>query len=62
MERKEYINLIHNDDFLWEEERKLMHHFMCVQEQAFAWEDSERGSLRQDFFPHINVLVIEHTP
>ncbi len=61
-ERKEYIDSIHNDDFLWKEERKLMHHFMCVQDQAFAWEDSERGSFRQDFFPPIDIPVVEHTP
>lgn len=33
----------HSEDFLWPAERDLMHHFMCLQEQAFAWDDSERG-------------------
>ncbi len=61
-ERKEYIDSIHNDGFLWPEEMKLMHHFMTVQEKAFAWEDSERGSFRRDFFPPIDIPVIEHTP
>ncbi|SJL18848.1 uncharacterized protein ARMOST_22450 [Armillaria ostoyae] len=61
-ERKEYIDSIHNDGFLWSEEMKLMHHFMTVQEKAFAWEDSERGSFRKDFFPPIDIPVVEHTP
>ncbi len=61
-ERKEYIDSIHNDGFLWPEEIKLMHHFMTVQEKAFTWEDSERGSFRRDFFPPIDIPVIEHTP
>ena len=47
LERKEIIDKIHSGDFLWAEERKLMHHFMMVQEEAFAWDDSERGSFRK---------------
>ena len=61
-ERKEYIDSIHNNGFLWPEEMKLMHHFMTVQEKAFAWEDNERGSFRRDFFPPVDIPVIEHTP
>jgi hypothetical protein len=30
-----------HEGFLWPAERDLMHHFMCQQNQAFAWEDSE---------------------
>ncbi len=59
-ERKEIIDKIHEGDFLWLEERKLMHHFMMLQEQAFAWDDSERGSFRHDFFPPVEVPVVEH--
>ena len=35
-ERKEIIDKLHGDDFLWPEERKLMHHFMMLQEKGFA--------------------------
>src|SRR5882757_2872657 len=35
---------------------------LCQQNQMFAWEDSERGSFRPDFFPPINIPVIPHTP
>jgi hypothetical protein len=51
-----------HDGFLWPAERDLMHHFMCQQNQAFAWEDSERGSFRPDFFPPIDIPIIPHTP
>jgi hypothetical protein len=59
-ERKEIIDKIHAGDFLWLEERKLMHHFMMLQEIAFAWDDSERGSVRHDFFPPVEIPVIDH--
>lgn len=49
-ERKEVIDAIHEGDFLWPEEKKLMHNFMMEQNEAFAWDDSERGSFRHDFF------------
>ena len=61
-ERKEIIDKVHNDDFLWSEERKLMHHFMMLPEQAFAWTAEERGRFRHDFFPPVKMPVIPHTP
>ncbi|KAG5633727.1 hypothetical protein H0H81_005652, partial [Sphagnurus paluster] len=48
--------------FLTEAERRIMHDLMCKQNQAFAWEDEERGSFRSDFFPPVNIPVVEHTP
>ena len=61
-DRKEKIDQVHNGDFLWSEERKLLHHFMTVQEEAFAWDDSERGRFRDDFFPPVEMPVVEHKP
>ena len=61
-ERKEKIDDAHADDFLWEKERDLMHHFMMLQNEGFAWDDSERGSFREDFFPPVKMPVIEHKP
>ena len=59
-ERKEIIDKIHEGDFLWLEERKLLHHFMMVQDEAFAWDDSERGTFRHDFFPPVEFPLVEH--
>ena len=39
-----------------------MHHFMCLQHLAFAWDDSERRRFREDFFPPVSMPVIEHKP
>lgn len=49
-ERKEIIDKIHAEDFLWPEERMLMHHSMMLQEKGFAWDDTERGKFREDFY------------
>ena len=61
-ERMRALDERHNEDFLLPEERKLLHHFMCLHNQAFAWTDSERGSFREDFFPPVEFPVIPHTP
>lgn len=61
-ERKEAMDLVHGGDFLWPEERKLLHHLMTEQNQAFAWDDTERGRFREDFFPPIVIPAVEHTP
>jgi len=59
-ERKDEMDQIHKGDFLWPEERKLVHHLMMEQNQAFAWDDTERGRFREDFFPPIVMPTIEH--
>jgi len=56
------IDRVHPGDFLWPQERELMHHFMCVQNQGFAWNDSQRGRFREDFFPPVLMPVVEHKP
>ena len=61
-ERKEEFDRVHKGDFLWPEERKLMHHLMMEQNQAFAWDDSERGRFREDFFPPVVMPTVEHKP
>lgn len=60
-ERKEIINK-NNAGFLLEEERALLHHFMMLHQDAFAWNDSERGHFREDFFPPIDIPVVAHVP
>ena len=62
LERKEVIDKNHSEDFLWPEERKLLHHFMIVQEKGFAWCAEEGGNFRTDFFPPIKFPVLPHTP
>ena len=56
------IDKAHSEEFLWHEERRLMHHFMSEQNQGFAWNDSEQGHFREDFFPPIIMPVVKHKP
>ncbi|SJL18605.1 uncharacterized protein ARMOST_22202 [Armillaria ostoyae] len=62
MERMEQIDKVHNEEFLWPEECKLMHHFMMEQNEGFAWDDSERGAFKEEYFPPVTIPIIEHTP
>ena len=48
--------------FLRPAELDLLDDFMCKHERAFAWDDSERGRFRKDFFPPIEFPVVAHTP
>ena len=56
------IDANHPGSFLLPEERKLMHHFMMMFEHGFAWDESQKGSFREDFFPPIKIPVIPHVP
>jgi len=62
VKRKLIIDKAHPGDFLWPVERDLMHHFMCLHHDAFAWNDDERGHFREDFFPPIEIPTIQHKP
>ena len=62
LERKQVIDAARPGDFLLPEECALMHHFMSIQNAGFAWEDSERGHFREDFFPPIEIPTIPHKP
>ena len=35
---------------------------MMIHQDAFAWDDLERGHFREDFFPPVEILTIPHTP
>ena len=35
---------------------------MSLQNEGFAWDDSERSHFREDFFPPVKIPVIAHTP
>ena len=57
-ERKEIIDKIHKGEFLWPKERDLLHQLMMLQQEAFTWDDTERGHCREDFFPPVKMPVI----
>ena len=51
-----------HQDFLLEEEMKLLHQLMINQESTFAWDATERGRFRTDFFSPVDMPVVEHKP
>ena len=59
-ENKECINDIHPGDFLWPGEHDLMHHFMSLQNEGFAWNDTQRGHFHEDLFLPVLMPVVEH--
>ncbi|KAG6875312.1 hypothetical protein C0992_004348 [Termitomyces sp. T32_za158] len=50
----------HNKGFLTATELDVLTDLMAKQNKAFALEDSERGSLRTNFFPPVIILAIPH--
>ena len=61
-EQKAQFDQVHNGAFLLPEERKLVHHFMCLQNGGFAWTDQECGLFCEDFFPLVEIPTILHKP
>ncbi len=53
---------IHEGNFLLPKEKKLLHHFMSLQNSTFAWTDQECGHFCEDFFPPIEIPTILHKP
>jgi hypothetical protein len=61
-ERKKQMDQNHEEGFLLPEERKLLHYLVCLQNLAFAWDDTEKGKFKKEFFADIEIPVIAHTP
>jgi hypothetical protein len=53
---------IFKNDFLWPEEQKLAVQVLMNSEQALAWEESEKGCFKDEYFPPVIIPTIEHTP
>lgn len=56
-ERKEMVDKMHEDNFLSEEEMRLVHHLLMIHESAVAWTDDERGTFKEEFFPPVKFPV-----
>lgn len=53
---------IFQNEFLWAEEKKLAAQVLMNNESALAWEETEKGRFRDDYFPPVIIPTIEHTP
>lgn len=59
-ERLKLIN-INGDGFLWPEEEKLFIQVMLANERTLAFEETDRGTLREDYFSPYIMPTIPHT-
>ena len=50
------------DGFLTDEEEKLAHELVKLQEDGLSWLEAERGEFQTDFFPPVRILTVPHTP
>lgn len=39
-----------------------MHWIIAEQNEAFAWDDMERGNFKEEYFPPIDIPTVAHTP
>ncbi|KAG9223332.1 hypothetical protein CCMSSC00406_0008936 [Pleurotus cornucopiae] len=53
---------INKDNFLLPEEEKLFKHILRLNQDALAFEESDRGTLRKDYFSDYKMATIPHTP
>ncbi|EKM49149.1 uncharacterized protein PHACADRAFT_67400, partial [Phanerochaete carnosa HHB-10118-sp] len=60
-ERLEEINF-NADKFLWPEEEKLFTHILQLNQNAFVFEDTQRGSFREDYFSPYIIPIVPHEP
>ena len=49
-------------DFLWPEEWLLLHRFMLLHQDSFAWDNSEQDHFKEEFFLPIKIPTIPHKP
>ena len=53
---------INEDKFLWPEEEKLFAHILKIHQDSLVFEDSQRGSFREDYFSPYIIPVVPHEP
>lgn len=61
-ERREQIQADHAGNFMTNQEKRIVDFIFCNQNGGFAWEESEKGHFKPEFFPPVDIPVIPHTP
>ncbi|KIJ09708.1 hypothetical protein PAXINDRAFT_87096, partial [Paxillus involutus ATCC 200175] len=60
-ERMKDIN-VNKLGFLWPEEEKLFQHILLLNEQTLAFEDTDRGTLKESYFSPYIIATEPHIP
>ncbi|KAJ8694932.1 hypothetical protein PTI98_007564 [Pleurotus ostreatus] len=53
---------VNKDNFLWPDEEKLFKHILRLNEDALAFEEQDRGTLKKEYFSDYIMATIPHTP
>ena len=53
---------LNEDGFLTEDEVRLIEWLIVRHERAFAWDESEKGHFKDEYFPPVLIPTIEHIP
>lgn len=61
-ERRDAFEEAQGPGFLRRKEMDLVHQTVLMHDTAFAWEDSERGSFKEEYFPPVDIPTTEHKP
>jgi len=56
------FDVAHPTGFLLPAEHNLMHYFMMLHQDSFAWNHTERSHFCEDFFPLVEIPVVPHKP
>jgi len=62
LERKKKLDMAYEKGFLWPEERKLIHWLVKEQNEAFAWNDTEKEKFKEEYFSPVEILTVAHIP
>jgi hypothetical protein len=53
---------VNKDGLLWPEEEKLIHYLIKIHEEAFAWNEGEKGKFSDEYFDPVVIPTVEHIP
>ena len=60
LKRKEKLDTAYEEEFLWSEEKKLIHWLVSEQNKAFAWDNTERGKFKEKYFLPVEILIVAY--
>jgi len=52
--------MAYEEGFLWPEERKLIHWLVRELNKAFAWDDTEKGKFKEEYFSLVEIPMVAH--
>ncbi|EGN95268.1 hypothetical protein SERLA73DRAFT_16883, partial [Serpula lacrymans var. lacrymans S7.3] len=53
---------LNSDGLLWPEEEKLFTHIIILNQRSLAFEETDRGTFREDYFSPYVIPVLPHVP